>query len=702
MAQPKTFDIAKYCEEMEQDIGPQEGEAKLFWQALSFAVSAHQDQKRKSGEAYVSHPCRVARILVREMEIRDPEILAAAVLHDTVEDVPEVTTEVIGEIFGKNVEEIVDGCTKISNFGGSKQAFYKIVHRKIFSGAASHVEVMIIKLADRLHNLRTLDSMPKHKRQKIADETLDIYAPMAKVMGLYNIKRELFDLALMFKFPRQSTKVLANIRQMAESPQLAEIRDSLQQVMDKAWITAEVKTRCKGLWAYYDPLNRLLDKEIKNPTEIFILVNNTQACYQALGLVNQLYPPIPRTIRDFIANPKPTGYQCLHARANIKGQNYLLKIRSHEMERAGRLGALSQWSSKWKTDAFRQELREMFDILGTDDDLSYREMIAASGKKEIYTYTPRGDLFCLPAQSIVLDFAFKIHTDVGQRCGFALVNKKRVGPEHRLQDGDQVEIVRQKKPVDFNPHIQQLCQTPKARSGLARMFRFRRQVLAHGIGQSLVLQELKRYGIANEILDKDEMADLRDYFQVSSNEELFQGIGEDRIHLRELMYEIKNGLYAGGSPLEPPTGALNRIVLSSLDSAGIKFSRCCLPLPTEKSLFGLLSERGLSVHRKDCATFKTLAVQREDVVELRWQLKKTPLPTKQSLYVLETSRNRLMMMLSVAPEDMQLQEIIALTRRNSKLTDWEVNFKVNDLFGLKNILNHFTKTGLKFEFILDL
>ena len=147
MAQPKTFDIARFCAEMERYLGPQEGKAKLFWQALSFAVSAHEGQRRKSGEAYVSHPCAVARILVREMEVRDPQILAAAALHDTVEDVAEVTNEVIGEIFGKHVEEIVDGCTKISNFEGSKQAFYKIVHRKIFSGAASHMEVMVIKLA---------------------------------------------------------------------------------------------------------------------------------------------------------------------------------------------------------------------------------------------------------------------------------------------------------------------------------------------------------------------------------------------------------------------------------------------------------------------------------------------------------------------------------------------------------------------------
>ena len=703
MAQSKKFDIAGYCELMAQYLGPQEGEAKLFWQALSFAVAAHQDQKRKSGEVYVSHPCEVAFILVKDLGVRDPETLAAAVLHDTVEDVFDVTPEVIAEIFGQRVAEFVEGCTKISNFEGSRQDFYKTVHRKLFSGAAAHVEVMLIKLADRLHNLRTMDSMPKHKRQKIADETLDVYAPLAKVMGLYGIKRELYDLALMFKFPRQSHKVLATIQQMAGREELAEISNTLQQALDKAWITATVEASCKGLWAYYDVATGLLDREIKSPTNVIITVNTAQDCYKTLGIVNHHYPPIPRTIRDFIANPKTTGYQSLHARANIRGKNYLFKIRSREMRRAGRLGMLADWSSKKQAGAsLEQHLQEMFDILGADEGLSYREMIAASGKKEIYTYTPKGDLFCLPAQSIILDFAFKIHTDIGRRCIAGRVNKERVGPEQMLRDGDQVEILLQKGPVEFSPSIQQRCQTPKARSGLARMFRVRREALSRDIGRSLVLQELKRYGIAKDVLDKAEMADLLRHFQVETLDELFMKIGEDRLRLRELIQEIKNSLYAGHATLQPPTGALNRLLLSSLDPASMKFSRCCNPLPTEKGLFGLLSERGLSVHRRECGTFKSLGVQREDVVELRWLLKKTLLLKPQSLFVAEATRNRLLMMLAVAPNDLQVREIVSLTSRPSHLNDWEITFQVPDLHVLKNALQHFAKAGLQHEFVLDL
>ncbi len=703
MAQPKIFDISGFCTHMEQYVGPQEGPAKLFWQALSFAVSAHEGQKRKSGEAFVSHPCKVALILAGELGVRDPEILAAAALHDTVEDNAEISTEDIGEMFGQNVEEIVDGCTKISSFEGTKQEFYKIVHRKIFSGAAAHVEVMLIKLADRLHNLRTLSSMPKHKQQKIADETLDIYAPLARVMGLFGVKRELYNLALQFKFPRQSSKVKAHIQKICCNDELDNIKDSLQKLFNSVWLTPDITISCKGLWAYFNPVQRLLDKEIKNPINIIITVNSLQICYQALGLVNQKYPPIPRTIRDYIANPKSTGYQSLHAKANIRGRTYLIKFRSQEMARAGRLGVLNQWSSERRfSQGFQKDLREMFDILGADEGISYREMIAASGKKEIYTYTPKGDLYCLPVQSTVLDFAFKVHTDVGYCCTSALVNRERVKADHILNDGDQVEISVQRRPVDFSPDIQHQCQTPKARSALSRMFRLRREKLAREIGQSLLLQELKCYGIPKEVLEKKEMADLLTYFQLDDIEELYQRIGEDRLRLRELIYEISNGLYAGRTPLQPPTGAFNSLLLSNLDSASMKFSRCCNPLPTEKSLLGLLSERGLSVHRKACKKFKTLAVQREEVLELRWIAKKTMITKRQRLFVAETSRHRLMMLLAVAPNDIQVHEISSLTNRPSQQNDWDIKFQVTDLAGLKNGLQHFAKAGLHYEFVLEL
>jgi len=634
------------------------------------------------------------------MEIRDPEILAAALLHDTVEDVEEVTIEVIGERFGKNVEAIVDGCTKITHFLGDKQTFYKLVHRKIFSGAAARLEVMLVKLADRLHNLRTLDAMRRDRRQKISDETLDIYAPMAKVMGLFSMKRELYDLALKYKFPRQSSKILLHIRNLENDAVVEEIETTLREALQGSWINAEIKAQAKGLWGYFDPVNKVLAKAIEHPMEFIVLVDDIESCYRVLGLVNQKFPPIPRTIRDFIANPKPTGYQGLHARANIKGRNFLFKIRTPGMARNAQKGIIKAWSEHKPAGQFEKTLREMFDLLGTEEGFSPREMIAASGKKEIYTYTPKGDNVYLPIQSIVLDFAYQVHTEVGSRCIAATIKRQRVGPEHVLKDGDQVKIILQKNPVLFEPRLQELCKTPRARTGLSKGFKIRRQAQAVEIGRVILDQECQRYGLSLEGL-LEYVDDIQEQLGMESTEQLFLNVGEARVSFRELRQKIVACLPDDLKIIKPSGRGLNKISLTSLDPAVIKFSACCKPNPTEKDLIGILSERGISVHQKTCERFRALKVRREDVVEVSWQLKETKIIKPQHLYVPEATRNRIFMMLAVAPDKMKVADILVLSMIDIKKPAWEINFEVADLYGLKSILAHFDKSGLPYEFVIE-
>ncbi|NOQ66001.1 MAG: HD domain-containing protein, partial [Desulfobacterales bacterium] len=640
------------------------------------------------------------RILAEEMEIRDPEILAAALLHDTVEDVEEVTIEVIGERFGKNVEAIVDGCTKIIHFLGDKQTFYKLVHRKIFSGAAARLEVMLVKLADRLHNLRTLDAMRRDRRQKISDETLDIYAPMAKVMGLFSMKRELYDLALKYKFPRQSSKILLHIRNLENAPVVKEIETTLREDLQGSWINVEIRARAKGLWGYFDPINKVLAKAIEHPMEFIIMVDDIESCYRVLGLVNQKFPPIPRTIRDFIANPKPTGYQGLHARANIKGRNFLFKIRTPGMARNAQKGIIKAWSEHKPAGQFEKTLREMFDLLGTEEGFSPREMIAASGKKEIYTYTPKGDNVCLPIQSIVLDFAYQVHTEVGSRCIAATIKRKRVGPEHVLKDGDQVKIILQKNPVLFEPRLQELCKTPRARTGLSKGFKIRRRAQAVEIGRVILDQECQRYGLSLEGL-LEYVDDIQEQLGMESTEQLFLNVGEARVSFRELRQKIVACLPDDLKIIKPSGRGLNKISLTSLDPAVIKFSACCKPNPTEKDLIGILSERGISVHQKTCERFRALKVRREDVVEVNWQLKETKIIKPQHLYVPEATRNRIFMMLAVAPDKMKVADILVLSMIDIKKPAWEINFEIANLQGLKSILAHFNKSGLPYEFVIE-
>lgn len=695
------FDLDQYRQTMQVFIG-NGPESQVFWKALDFAVEAHGDQWRRSGDPYIMHPCSVAKILAEELDIRNPEILAAALLHDTVEDVAEVTGEVIRKKFGPNVEAIVEGCTKVTHYTGDRQTFKKLVHRKIFSGAAAKLEVMIVKLADRLHNLRTLASMPKHKRQKIADETLDIYAPLATILGLFAIKRELYNLALAYKFPRQGSRLQVHINTLRSDPAVLEIIDKVQEALRDEGVEAKVSLRTKGLWGYYDIRNRILIKEVESPQEILILAQTRSGCYQALGVLNAIYPPIPRTLRDFIANPKPSGYQGLHARPNINGHKYLFKIRTEEMARRAQRGMVRDWGGDSKASSrFFKEIQEMFDILGSDDSVSYRDMIAASGRKEIYTYTPQGDLICLPVNSILLDFAFRVHTAIGHTAVGGMIGKQKVGLDHQLRDGNVIKVIRQGEQVNFDPDLQLLCQTPKARSELAKAFRLRREAVSRQIGASVLAQELRRYGVPYEVIEKEGMADILAYFDIESNEELFLQLGEGRVRLRELIYEIMGGLYADRPTLYQPTGVFNRVDLSTLDPVVMKSSACCKPGPLDKGVIGLLSERGLSLHRKDCTQLQRINFQREDAVEVRWKLQSTRVEKTQKIIVMQASRNRLLMLLSVAPEEMKLVDIVYLGKGALMVGDWEINFQVANLYGLKKTYRHFSRSGLRFEFELD-
>ncbi|WP_136798127.1 MULTISPECIES: HD domain-containing protein [Desulfosediminicola] len=695
------FDIVSYRRQMLDLLGDSPDQV-VFWEALDFAIEAHYDQWRKSGDAYILHPCSVAKILAEEMDIIHPEILAAALLHDTVEDVEEVTAEVVGDRFGHYVQAIVEGCTKVTHVSGSKQHNSQRTHRKIFSGAALRPEVMLVKLADRLHNLRTLQALPRKKRQRIADETIDIYAPLATVFGLFTIKRQMYNLALLFKYPKQGAKLNSHIRQLGKSPIGLEIVQALRQQVKAYELPAEVNMRTKELWAYYDATNRLLLKRIETPMEIVIVVKDRHSCYRALGIINETFRPIPRTIRDFIANPKPTGYQGLHARAIIKGQKFLFKIRDYEMARKAQRGLFRNWSSKsGKQGHFVKEVQELFDVLSSDESFSYRDVIAASGKKEIYTYTPQGDLICLPFKSTVLDFAFRVHTEIGRTCLGAMIRNTRVPADHVLTDGSMVRIIRAKEPVRFEQHVINICKTPRARAELARGFRIRRRRVTRQVGESLLRQEMLRYGFPFHVLEGEPLLQLLRDFHVDTLEELYGRTGEGRLRLYDVMARIKNDMFDGVSPLFTPTGAFNKIQLTTLDPVVVKLSSCCKPNPANKDNCALLTEKGFSVHHKKCTRLHSIKFRREDAVNISWQLRETSVRKQQELHILRASRAEVMQSLGNAPEELDVTHLQLLSKYSTLEPAWQLNFKVPNLHALHKVLRHFDKSNIPYEFYLE-
>lgn len=696
-----SFDLELYRNQMQTLIGDKPG-VETFWEALDFSVDAHNDQWRRSGDAYILHPCAVAKILAEEMDITHPEILAAALLHDTVEDVEEVTAEMVGQKFGSYVQSIVEGCTKVTHVSGDKQKDNRNTHKKIFTGAALRPEVMLVKLADRLHNLRTLRAMPKAKRQRIADETIDIYAPLATVFGLFNLKREMYNLALLYKYPKQGARINSHIRQLQQSSIGRTIVESVQKNAELNNLSCRVTVRTKKLWAYYDVANRILVQRIDTPLEILIVVDDVQSCYRALGIANQTFVPIPRTIRDFIANPKPTGYQGLHARAIIEGQKFLFKIRTDEMERKAQRGLFRNWSSKGgKQVTFIREIQEMFDVISSDDSLSYRDVIAASGIKEIYTYTPQGDLICLPVNSTVLDFAFRVHTEIGQTCLGAMIRNKRVGPSHVLKDGDMVRIVRADQPIRFEQHMLSLCKTPRARGELTKNFKARCKKVTREVGISMLRQEMLRYGIPFDVMEGKDVPELLAHESIPSLDELYVRIGEGRLHLKEFMEDVKNILFGGVSPLVTPTGAFNKIELTTLDPVSVKLSSCCKPNPTAKDNCALLTPKGLSVHHKNCERFRQLNFQREDAVDISWNIRQTYVRKKQILHALRATRKNIMQIIGSAPPELEMQSLEILSSYSSLYPAWELTFKVVNLYALQKVLKHFDKSDLPYEFDLD-
>ncbi len=695
------FDLELYRQQIAGYIDGR-SEEETFWEALDFAIDAHDDQWRKSGDAYILHPCSVAKILATEMDILHPEILAAALLHDTVEDVPEITIELVGKKFGPYVQAIVEGCTKVTQSSGDKQLQYKRIHRKIFSGAALRPEVMLVKLADRLHNLRTLHAMPKRKQQKIADETLDIYAPLATVFGLFAMKREMYNLALRYKFPKQSQKLASNIKSLKNNENANEIISTLRVQARDNRLKVRVDLRVKQFWAYYDHSNKILLKQIDFPYEILIVVSSVQECYRALGVANQTFRPIPRTIRDFIANPKPTGYQGLHARAIIKGQRFLFKIRTEEMARRAQRGLFRNFSSKsTKQRQFINEIKELFRVIGSDPSVSYRDVIAASGKKEIYTYTPQGDLICLPLNSTVLDFAFRVHTDIGHTCLGGMVGNTRRDVDYILHDGDVVRILRSGKPLKFDPHILELCKVPKTRAELSKEFRGRRKIVARNVGQETLLQEMTRYGIAVDLLEHDKLETVCDFFSLDDIDDIFEHIGDGRLRLPEIIHRLTVVFKLEKLNYVAPGEEYNGIELSTLDPASIKLSSCCKPLPTEKDNCALMTREKLSIHRRDCSRLKGIRFHREDAVNVVWNVKNTKVTKPQTIHILEARRQRIMMISGVAPVEMAISEISLLSSTPTQTPAWELVFSVANLAALKKVLAHMEKSAMQFEFAFE-
>lgn len=664
------FDLDHYRSRMSKYLDETGSDVRVFYDALEFAYNLHKGQTRKSGAPYISHPCAVAEILARELQFRDPQLLAAALLHDVVEDVPEVTMEDIEHRFGTQIAELVDGCTKLTRHHLDKATLKDLTHSKIFLSASRRLGVLVIKLVDRLHNLRTLHYLPQAKRQRIAQETVEVYAPIAARFNIFSVKRELLHLALSFLYPRKSKKILQFIRDTRNSPDVSDIENTLQRVFSEAGVPAIVRSRPKGLGGYYNPLKRTLD--ISNPDnfvdfEVVLQTGDELACYVALGLVSRTFPSIPRSLRDFIANPKINGYHSLHIRVHVSGQNYLIKIRTRDMDQMAALGVLQDWDArKPVSDEHWAEISDLLRTIGEYEGAGpqRKELIRLSESEEIFVYSPQGDIYYLPKGSVVLDFAYRIHSELGDHCEGALVNGTWGPPTQALKDADSVRILTSKELLDVDPDLEQLCKTPRARTFINRHLQQKRLHYARDIGRQILRQEIQRHGFPPGILEEEGTALMVEFLNLKDVSDLYVRLGQDIISPKLVLYYLESPPQQKDRP--PVSGhhdfnERNGIVVSELDKAFHKFARCCNPYPGQDDILATISERGTTFHHLTCEDLRSRhGLQPQHLLDVTWDWNHTwSHPLFFRVYILQETLPTLLPSLSRLPQTILIQNVEA-------------------------------------------
>lgn len=604
----------------------------LVKKAFEAALELHREQKRRSGEPYIVHPVAVANIIAFELGIDDPAILAASLLHDIVEDVPSMNIISIKEQFSEEVAALVDGCTKIMlDPSKEKRQVQARTHSKIFMSASNNLGVIIIKLADRLHNMRTLHSLPSDKRMRISKETIDIYVPIAAKLNINWLKRELYHQALIWLYPKKSKRILSHIQSVQQNKDILEIKTRLEEyISQKSDVPVTVRSRCKGLGSYYNTLKKTLEiSNTENFVDFTIVIDSEDPiyCYNILGMVNRLFPPLPRTIRDFIANPKSNGYRSLHVRFHHGNSNYLVKIRTPFMDEWAFYGVLTHWRHHNDLDIrpYEEEIMNFLRDIAEYDEAppKRREFLhSQSSSEEIIVYTPTGDPYYLPRGSIVLDFAYKIHSDLGDRCEGAIIASTHVPPTHVLEEGDTVEIIKTSKMLDVHPEYEYLCKTPLAKKHISRLIQKRRREYAEKIGKEILEQDLRSHGISFENLYDQYSEALKyilEFMNIKNLEELQIRIGQDLTSpsvIREYLESpgsIKKHITSSSNIQEPPY----IVSIGQLDNAVHKFAHCCHPYPGEDRVVVVLSERGVTIHRASC---KDLTERHNIPIERRFRV----------------------------------------------------------------------------------
>ena len=626
----------------------QEEEALLIKYALDFATNAHSVQKRVSGEPYIEHPIAVADILI-DFGL-DADTVAAALLHDVIEDTG-VTEEDIRTKFGSGIADMVVGVTKLTriNVPSSSQKIKPSdldqaeTIRKLFIAMAKDIRVLLVKLADRLHNMRTLGALPREKQLRKSQETLDIYAPLAGRLGISSIKCELEDLSMKYLFPEDFDYLSQKLdSQRINRMQLVQrVAETLYSHLNELGIGYEIKGRPKHFYSIFKKMKnqgKTFD-EIYDLVAIRVIVDTISDCYTILGLIHSMWKPVPGRFKDYIASPKPNMYQSLHTTIVTDfGQIFEIQIRTVEMNRIAEYGIAAHWkykegiSSKSMSEIDKKLgwIKEVMDVQGDlKDSMEFLDTLKMNvSTNEIFIFTPKGAVIDLPVGSTGIDFAYRIHSEVGNRCTGILVNKKIRPVNTVLENGDVVEVLTGNNSKGPSRDWLNFVKTPTAKAKIRSYFKKTHKEENIKLGKDMLEEEAKRRGYSlSELMINSSLKLIFDKYNLNDTEDMYSAVGSGGTKAQPIISKLiefyrKSIMPQQGSTFVfDPSKATQRrprsgIIIQGYDDFVIGIARCCNPLPGDTIMGYVTRGRGIMVHKTTCPNMKT--VEKERLLEANW------------------------------------------------------------------------------------
>ncbi len=614
--------ISQLLDKLEGYLPP--AQVERVREAYDFGAERHQGQKRVSGEPYITHPVAVADILA-DLKL-DADTLVAAILHDVIEDTPTAKAE-IASIFGQVVAELVDGVSKLDQIQfKNRQEAQAESFRKMLLAMVRDIRVIMVKLADRMHNMRTLGVMPPVKRRRIARETLEIYAPIAERLGLYAVKLELEDLGFRALYPyrhrvleREIKRVRGNQKQF-----IAKIAETFKSALKKVQISAGVEGREKHLYSIYKKMqNKHISlNEMVDVYGFRIVVDSVDTCYRTLGLVHSVYKPMPGRFKDYIAIPRVNGYQSLHT--TLFGPNGVpieVQIRSEQMHRVAESGIAAHWKYKSGGDAFggiehdraREWLASLVQIQEGGSSEEFLESVKVDlFPDKVYVFTPKGKILRLPTGATAVDFAYAIHTDVGNRCVAAKVDRRLVPLRTPLRNGQTVEIITAKGATP-NPSWSSFLVTAKARAAIRQYLRNLKRGEAAELGRRLLGQALEELSLSLKKISPADIERTVKELNLKDADELFEKIG---LGERLAPLVARHLQPAGDGEASLSSGPL---MIAGTEGLLVNYARCCFPIPNDPIMAYLSAGRGVMIHRQNCGNLAEYRKQPDKWLSVAWE-----------------------------------------------------------------------------------